>query len=97
MNATKKVNQTILNKLANKMGFGKVKSFSTMYIGGTSNAYGKNNCSFTMFTIRLNNDNLCVGIETNSTYLKPTKQSDKLNRLCSFENPKDINELLNKL
>jgi hypothetical protein len=88
------MNNSDLHKLANKLGFGTVKSFSKMYNGGTLNAYGKNDCSFTMFTIGLNKDFNVIGVEVTTKYLQPTKQTIFLNSLCNFENPRSVKDLL---
>ena len=75
-----------LNKLANSLGFGSVKSYDVLY-GTSINTYGRRDASMWFFTIALNKDDLIVGIEVHTTYFGITPQVENINKVATFENP----------
>ena len=75
-----------LNKLANKLGFGKVWSYDKIW-GTTINTFGRPDASMWFFTISLNDDSKIVGIEVHSTYFGITPQVKAIREACDFDNP----------
>jgi len=75
-----------LDRLANSLGFGKVKSYAVLY-GTTINTYGRKDASMWFFTISLNDDHLICGIEVHTTYFSKTPQVNNINAVASFDNP----------
>ncbi len=76
-----------LNLLANSIGMGKgLKSYDKLY-KTTINTFGRKDASMWFLTIILNSDDLICGIEINSTYFEPTKQTKAINKVASFDSP----------
>ena len=88
------IDKKLLFSISTLLGFKGAKSYSILYEGGTINTFGDVNNSGYYFTIHLNKENEIIGIETNTTYFKPTKQILKINSLVSFENPMSLNDAL---
>lgn len=86
-----------LNKIASLVGFGPgLKSYDKLY-GTSINTFGRKDASMWFFTISLNDNQECVGIETHSTYFKPTKQTELINKLANFDSPKSLNFIIEQL
>lgn len=86
-----------LNTIATLVGFGKgLKSYDKIH-KTSINTFGKSNASMWFFTINLNTNNECVGIEINSTYFKHTKQTKLINTLANFDNPKPLKFIIEQL
>jgi hypothetical protein len=85
-----------LNKLANKLGMGKVVPYSVLW-GTKINTYGRRDASMWFFTIELSDSGKICGIEINSTYFKPSPQVLAVNKVCDFENQKSIQECMKLL
>jgi hypothetical protein len=75
-----------LNTLAQKLGFGKVSSYAKLW-GTTINTYSSRSASMWFFTINLNVDNQVVGISIHTTYFKHTPQTNKINKVATFDTP----------
>lgn len=82
-----------LNNLANKLGFGSVKSYDKLY-KTTINTFGRKDASMWFFTINLNEANKIVGISVHSTYFKHTKQTNAINSTATFDTPIDFETAL---
>jgi hypothetical protein len=91
--------QTIknLNTIANMLGFGKgLLSYDKMY-KTVINTFGRKDASMWFFTIALNTDNNCVGIEVNSTYFKPTAQTIAIKNAATFDTPQPLDKIIELL
>ena len=86
-----------LNLLASLTGFGKgLKSYDKLY-KTSINTFGRSDASMWFFTIAVNDNYECVGIEVNSTYFKDTKQTSLIKKLASFDAPKTLDFIIQKL
>jgi hypothetical protein len=82
-----------LSKLANKLGYGKLTSYQTLW-NSVINTFGKRDASMWFLTIQLNDDDKVVGIEINTTYFKATEQIKKINKVANFDNPISVAEAI---
>ena len=82
-----------LNPLANKLGYGKLISYKTLW-NTVINTFGKRDSSMWFITISLNDNDKIVGIEINTTYFKTTDQVKKINQIASFNNPISVAEAI---
>lgn len=85
-------------KISRHLGFGRgLRSNSDLYAGGAINTFSYTGSSIWTFTILTNKEELCVGIEVNTTYFDSTDQVKKVNSATSYSKPIKLQEVVDLL